>query len=47
MGEKTPGWYNFAWQGTNSYGSQVSTGMYLITMRAGEHLQKQKVTYLK
>lgn len=45
--EKSPGWHEFTWQGTDSHGQQVSTGMYLITMRAGEHFQKQKVTFLK
>lgn len=47
IGDKTPGWHEFTWQGTDSHGQQVSTGMYLITMRAGEHFQKQKVTFLK
>lgn len=47
IGEKTAGWHEFTWQGTDSNGQQVSTGVYLITMRAGEHLQKQKVTFLK
>ena len=47
ISNKTPGWHVFTWQGTNSHGQQVSTGMYLITMRAGENFQKQKVTFLK
>ncbi len=47
IGEKTPGWHEFTWQGTDSHGQQVSTGMYLVTMRAEEHFQKQKVTFLK
>ena len=47
IGEKKPGWHEFTWQGTNSHGLQVSTGMYIVTMRAGEHFQKQKVTFLK
>ena len=45
--EKTPGWHEFTWQGKDTNGQQVSTGMYLITMRAGEHFQKLKVTFLK
>ncbi len=44
---KTPGWHEFTWQGTDSYEQQVSTGMYLVTMRTGKHFQKQKVTFLK
>lgn len=47
IGEKTPGWHEFTWQGTDSHGQQVSTGIYLVTMRAGEYFQKQKVTFLK
>ena len=47
IGDKTPGWHEFTWQGTDSHGQQVSTGMYIVTMRAGEHFQKQKVTFLK
>lgn len=47
IGHKAPGWHEFTWQGTDSHGQQVSTGMYLITMRAGKHFQKQKVTFLK
>lgn len=47
IGDKTPGWHEFTWQGTDSRGQQVSTGMYLITMRAGDEFQKQKVTFLK
>lgn len=47
IGDKAPGWHEFTWQGTDSNGQQVSTGMYLITMRAGENFQKQKVTFLK
>ncbi len=45
--DNTPGWNEFTWQGTDSHGQQVSTGMYLVTMRAGEYFKKQKVTFLK
>jgi flagellar hook assembly protein FlgD len=47
IGEKAPGWHEFTWQGTDTHGQKVGTGMYLVTMRAGEHFQKQKVTFLK
>ena len=47
IGEKSPGWHEFTWQGTDTHGQQVGTGMYLVTMRAGEKFQKQKVTFLK
>ena len=42
-----PGWHEFTWQGTDLNGQQVNTGMYLVTMRAGENIQKQKVNLLK
>ncbi len=35
IGNKEPGWHEFTWQGNDSHGQQVSTGIYLITMRAG------------
>jgi hypothetical protein len=47
IGEKAPGWHEFTWGGMDSQEQQVSTGMYLVTMIAGEHFQKQKVTFLK
>ena len=47
IGEKPQGWHEFTWQGTDSHGQKVSTGIYLVTMRAGDHFQKQKVTFLK
>jgi len=47
IGNKTSGWHEFNWQGTDAHGQQVSTGMYLVTMRAGQQFQKQKITFLK
>ena len=47
IGKKVPGWHEFTWQGMDSRGQQVSTGMYLVTMIAGDSFQKQKVTFLK
>jgi len=47
IGDKAPGWHEFTWQGNDSHGQRVSTGMYLVTMRAGNSIQKQKVTFLK
>lgn len=42
IGDKAPGWYEFIWQGTDSNGQQVSTGVYLVTMRAGNEFQKKR-----
>ena len=47
IGEKAAGWHEFTWQGIDSRGQQVSTGMYLVTMIVGDSFQKQKVTFLK
>ena len=47
INDNTPGWHEFTWNGNDSHGQQVSTGMYLVTMRSGENFQKQKVTFLK
>ena len=47
INDNAPGWHEFTWNGNDSRGKQVSTGMYLITMRVGENFQKQKVTFLK
>ena len=47
INDNAPGWHEFTWNGNDSHGQQVSTGMYLVTMRAGDNFQKQKVTFLK
>ena len=47
INNNAPGWHEFTWIGNDSHGQQVSTGIYLITMRAGDDFQKQKVTFLK
>lgn len=47
ISEEAPGWHEFTWQGTDTHGQQVSTGIYLVTMRVGDNFQKQKVTFLK
>lgn len=47
INDNAPGWHEFTWNGNDSHGQQVSTGMYLVTMRVGDNFKKQKVTFLK
>ena len=47
VGSRTAGWHEFSWNATDQLGQLVGTGVYLLTIRAGELLQKQKLTYLK
>jgi hypothetical protein len=41
------GWINLEWDGTNSNGKQVSTGVYLCRMRAGDYTKTIKMVYLQ
>ncbi|NQT62026.1 MAG: T9SS type A sorting domain-containing protein [Candidatus Marinimicrobia bacterium] len=41
------GWVNFEWNGTNSSGEPVSTGVYLCRMVAGEYSETIKMVFLK
>ncbi|MCK5146593.1 T9SS type A sorting domain-containing protein [bacterium] len=42
-----PGRYNLDWQGVDSRGNQVSSGLYLLVFRAGATVRSQKVTLLR
>ena len=42
-----PGHYRFTWSGKNNYGSILSSGVYLLTVRFAENYYKQKLTLLK
>ena len=42
-----PGHYRFTWSGKNNYGSSLSSGVYLLTVRFAENYYKQKITLLK
>lgn len=47
INDQPAGWHEFTWRGTDSFDHNVSSGIYLVTMRVGENIQKQKVTYLR
>lgn len=44
---QSPGWHEFNWNGTDASNQKVSTGIYLVTMRSGKKIQRQKVTFCK
>ena len=41
------GWVNYEWSGTNMNGEQVSTGVYLCRMVAGEYSETIKMVFMK
>ena len=45
--EMQPGYYKANWDGLNSAGYSVGTGIYLYRVRVGGHLQVRKMTLLK
>ena len=47
VGNKSAGWHEFSWNAVDMLGQAVGTGIYLLTIQAGDKLQKQKITYIK
>ena len=47
VGNQSAGWHEFSWEGVDMLGQDVGTGIYLLTIQAGDKLQKQKITYIK
>lgn len=45
--ELPAGAYRVEWNGTNNYGTQVSSGMYIYRMVAGKFVQTKKMMFLK
>jgi len=41
------GFKSIQWDGTNDYGKQVSAGVYLYRIQAGEYMQTKKMVFLK
>jgi flagellar hook assembly protein FlgD len=44
---QTPGVKSYQWNGTNDYGNNVSAGVYIYTIQAGNHRQSKKMILLK
>jgi flagellar hook assembly protein FlgD len=45
--EQTVGYKEIKWDGVDSKGRQVSAGMYIYTIQAGEFRQTKKMVLLK
>lgn len=43
----TPGNYNFKWNGLNNAGSQIASGIYLVSIQYKTNFYHQKITFLK
>ena len=44
---KQPGIYKIEWDGKNRYGRNVSTGLYVLRMEAGDFTNSRKILFLK
>jgi flagellar hook assembly protein FlgD len=44
---KAPGFYSLKWDGVNSNGRNVPTGIYFIQVKSGENIDTQKVAFIK
>ena len=45
--EQTSGHNKIVWDATNNLGKNISTGIYLYTVRAGNYLESEKLIYIK
>ena len=44
---QNPGTYEVTWNGKNDFGEQVSSGMYIYSIKAGDHKLSKKMLLLK
>lgn len=44
---KQPGSYNVSWDGTDTYGNSVVTGVYFYRLTAGSHVEMKQMTIIK
>ncbi|MBC8322794.1 MAG: T9SS type A sorting domain-containing protein [Candidatus Marinimicrobia bacterium] len=47
QGYRNAGRFKISWNGTNSQGQSVSSGVYLVQLQTESHVAKRKVVYLK
>ncbi len=46
-GNKPSGIHRFTWDGTNNYGSEVGSGIYIYSLKAGKRLLNKKMVLLR
>ncbi|GAB4376924.1 MAG: hypothetical protein Kow0042_23820 [Calditrichia bacterium] len=46
-GEQQPGVHYYSWDGTNSSGVSVASGIYIVRFQSGEHIQQKKITLIR
>jgi len=46
-GEQEAGYYTVNWDGTNEFGSKVSSGIYIYRIIAGKNVSTMKMNLLK
>lgn len=47
LNNQKAGWHEYIWNGTDSNGQSIGTGVYLFTIQADNLIKKQKITFLK
>ncbi|MEE9189540.1 MAG: FlgD immunoglobulin-like domain containing protein [Candidatus Neomarinimicrobiota bacterium] len=47
VGEKSAGWHDFQWDGTDVAGKSLGSGIYFVTVQVSEAIKNQKVTLVK
>ncbi len=47
INQQSAGWHEFNWNALDQYGQTVGSGIYLMTVQAGNMIKKQKITFLK
>ncbi|MDZ7822379.1 MAG: GLUG motif-containing protein [Candidatus Marinimicrobia bacterium] len=47
INNQQPGWHEVKWDGTNQSGQQVSTGVYIYTLQAGDFVATKKMVFMK
>ena len=45
--QQSAGWHEFNWNAVDQKDQAVGSGIYLLTIQAGDKLQRQKITYIK
>ena len=44
---QTPGWYEIVWDGTDTQGNTISTGIYIYTLSANNYIETKKMIFMK